>query len=205
VVLMSILLKSNKSSSSRRQINITGVRDNVLILPNEHYRVVLQVSSINFELKSDAEQDALIEIYQSFLNSLACPLQIIVRVRETDMDKYLEDFKTKQAHEPNEVYRAQIDNYCQFVGSLISTNKILSRNFYVVIGFNGDAEFETVKEQLSLNMDIVIKGLSRIGMQSRLLNSVELLDLFYSFYNPHQAKAQPISSSTLDLLNRSYV
>lgn len=200
---MSTLLKSNKRASARRQINIVGVRDNVLILPNEHYRVVLQVSSINFELKSDAEQDALIEIYQSFLNSLACPLQIIVRVRETDMDKYLEDFKNKQAHEPNEVYRSQIDNYCQFVGSLISTNKILSRNFYIIIGFNGDGEFETVKEQLGLNMDIVIKGLSRIGMQSRLLNSVELLDLFYSFYNPHQAKVQPITASTLELLSRS--
>ena len=202
---MSISLKSNKKASSRRQIGIAGVRDNVLILPNEHYRVVLQVSSVNFELKSDAEQDALIEIYQSFLNSLACPLQIIVRVRETDMDKYLEEFRVKKEHEPRKIYREQIDNYCEFVGSLISTNKILSRNFYVVIGHDGDAEFETVKEQLSLNMDIVIKGLSRIGMQSRLLNSVELLDLFYSFYNPHQAKAQPITASTLDLLSRSYI
>lgn len=202
---MSISLRSNRKASSRAQIDIAGVRDNILILSGGRYRVILQVSSINFELKSDAEQDALIDIYQSFLNSLACPLQVIIRVRETDMDKYLEEFRLKQEHETHKVYKDQISNYCDFVGSLISTNKILSRNFYIVIGYNGEADFEVVKEQLSLNMDIVIKGLSRIGMQSRLLPTVEVLDLFYSFYNPHQAKAQPITDSTLELLSRSYI
>jgi hypothetical protein len=202
---MSVLRKSNKRVSARRQIDIKGVRDNVLILPDEHYRIVLQVSSINFELKSEAEQDALIEIYQSFLNSLACSLQIIVRVRETDLDKYLEDFKAKACSEKLAVYRSQIDNYSQFVASLVTTNKILSRSFYVVVGFDSDGEFETIKEQLGLNMDIVVKGLARLGMQCRQLSSLEILDLFYSFYNPHQAKAQPITASTLDLLSRSYI
>lgn len=202
---MSVLRKSNRRVSARRQIDIKGVRDNVLILPDEHYRMVLQVSSINFELKSEAEQDALIEIYQSFLNSLACPLQVIVRVRETDMDRYLEDFQAKRAEEKQIVYRNQIDNYSQFVASLVSTNKILSRSFYVVVGFNGDGEFELIKEHLSLNVDIVVKGLARLGMQCRQLSSLEILDLFYSFYNPVQAKAQPITASTMDLLSRSYI
>jgi len=202
---MFILQKSNKKASSRRQIDIRGVSDGVLMLPENRYRVILQVSSINFELKSEAEQDALIEIYKSFLNSLSTPLQIIVRVREMDMDKYLEDFQNRLAQESEEVYKAQIKNYTEFVSSLITTNKILSRVFYVVIGFDGDAEFETVKEQLTLNTDIVSKGLTRLGMQSRLLSSLEILDLFYSFYNPAQAKAQPITNSTLDLLRRSYL
>jgi hypothetical protein len=200
-----ILQKSNKKASSRKQIDIRGVKDSVLILPDNRYRVILQASSINFELKSEAEQDALIETYKGFLNSLACPLQIIVRVREMDMDKYLEDLQARLADEPVNVYKDQISNYSQFVSSLVTTNKILSRNFYVVLGYEGDGDFELVKEQLSLNMDIVVKGLNRLGMQSRLLPSLEVLDLFYSFYNPAQAKAQPITASTLDLLNRSYL
>jgi hypothetical protein len=200
-----ILQKSNKKSSARRQIDIRGVRDGVLILPDDRYRLILQASSINFELKSEAEQDALIEIYKSFLNSLACPLQIIVRVREMDLDKYLEDFRARLAEETEEVYKTQIQNYAEFVASLVDTNKILSRNFYVVIGYEGEGEFEIVKEQLSLNTDIVVKGLARLGMQTRILSSLEILDLFYSFYNPNQAKSQPITASTLDLLSRSYI
>lgn len=202
---MYILQKSNKKASARRQIDIRGVRDGILILPDNRYRLILQASSINFELKSEAEQDAIIEIYKSFLNSLACPLQIIVRVREMDLDKYLEDFRARLTEEPEEVYKTQIENYSEFVASLVNTNKILSRNFYVVIGYEGEGEFEIVKEQLSLNTDIVIKGLARLGMQTRLLSSLEILDLFYSFYNPNQAKSQPITASTLDLLSRSYI
>lgn len=203
---MFILQKSNKKVSSRKQIDIEGVRDGILILPDGHYRTVLNASSINFELKSEAEQDALIDTYQSFLNSLACPLQIVVRIREMDMDKYLEEFESRIANEGVEIYKTQIQNYTEFVQSLISNNKILSRHFYVVLPFDDkDADFDMVKEQLNLNMDIVAKGLSRLGMQSRQLSSLEILDLFYTFYNPSQAKRQPISHQTLTLLNESYI
>jgi hypothetical protein len=62
-----------------------------------------------------------------------------------------------------------------------------------------------MKEQLSLTADIVTKGLARLGMQSRQLSSLEVLDLFYSFYSPGQAKRQPLSAQTLKLLSEAYV
>ena len=203
---MSILRKSNKKISSRRQIDIQGVRDGILILPGNQYRQVIEVSAVNFELKSEAEQDAMIDTYQSFLNSLPCPLQILVRIREMDMDRYLEDFNAKLKSESKAVYRTQVKNYSEFVSGLITTNKILARHFYVVVPFMGrDQDIDFIKEQLSLSSDIIAKGLSRLGMQSRQLSSLELLDLFYSFYNPSQAKRQPLASQTFELLNRSYL
>ena len=178
-------LKSKKRASSRRQIDIQGVRDGVLILPSNKHRAVLHISSVNFELKSEAEQDALIDTYQSFLNSLNTPLQIIIRVREMDMDKYLESFKQKLKSEKKAIYREQIQNYSGFVRSLITTNKILTRQFYVVIPhYSQEKEFDVIKEQLNITADIVAKGLGRLGMQSRQLGSLEVLDLFYSFYSP---------------------
>lgn len=204
---MSIFRKSNKKASSRSQIAIKGVEDGILILPGNRYRMILQVSSINFELKSEDEQDALIDTYQNFLNSLACPLQMIVRVREMDMDKYLEEFHLKIANEKEEIYRHQIKNYVEFVQGLITKNKILARHFYVVIPFNGKdrQNFEMAKEQLLLNSDIVTKGLARLGVHTHQLSSLEVLDLFYTFYNPHVAKHQPITEQTLRLLQESYL
>ncbi len=203
---MSVLRKSNRKVSSRRQIDIKGVRDGVLLLPNNQCRVALHVSSVNFELKSEDEQNALIETYQNFLNSLPCPLQIIVRIRELDMDKYFDDFKASLAAEREVIYKTQLSNYTEFVESLITTNKILARMFYVVVPYVGqETDFAVIREQLALNTDIVAKGLARLGMQSRQLTSLELLDLFYSFYNPGQAKRQPITKQTLELLNRSYI
>lgn len=202
---MSVLQKSAKKSSSRRQINIKGVKDGVLMLPNNHYRVVMEVSSVNFELKSEDEQDALIDTFESFLNSLPCPVQMLVRIRELDMTKYLSDLQLRKEDEPEEIYKTQLDNYSQFVQGLVSDNKILSRHFYVVLPFaDKSADFDSAKEQLTISSDIVSKGLMRLGVQTRQLNNLEILDLFQSFYNPGQAKRQPITESVLRLLNSSY-
>ena len=204
---MSVLPKSKNRRSSRQQINIKGVQDGVLILPGDQYRVILEASAINFELKSDDEQDAIIEAYQSFLNSLPCPVQILARIREMDMQQYLDDFRQASADETEPIYREQINNYAEFVQSLITTNKILSRRFYVVIPYTGkDGDgFEAVHEQLLLNTDIVGKGLGRLGIQTRQLSSLEVLDLFYSFYSPVQVKRQPITDQTMRLLKESYL
>lgn len=204
---MRILQKSNKKASSRRQINIKGMRDGVLVLPGSRYRLILEVSSVNFELKSDDEQDAIIETYQNFLNSLTTPVQILVRIREMDMQKYIGGFKAKIEGEKEKVYRDQIKNYTQFVQGLVTTNKILARHFYVVVPHtdkDGDG-FAAAQEQLALNADLVAKGLSRLGVQARTLDSLEALDLFYNFYSPSRAKRQPLTDQTLQLLQKSYL
>ncbi len=203
---MFTLKKSNNKTSNRKQIAIKGVRDGILLLPGSNYRVVLQLSSINFELKSEAEQDALIDTYQSFLNSLDIPLQINVRVREMDMDKYLENFSKRMNQEDEKIYKDQVKNYTDFVRSLITTNKILSRYFYIVIPLNeSEKDFDLIKEQLALRTDIVAKGLSRMGIQSRMLDSMEVLDLFYSFYSPDQSRRQPLRNQTMQLLTEAYL
>lgn len=198
---MSLLKKSNKLASSRAQIAIEGVRDGVLLLPKNKYARILQVSSINFELMSEEEQDALIDTYQSFLNSLNIPFQILVRVREMDMDRYLESFRSKTANEKQSIYKSQAVNYIDFVQSLVTTNKILSRSFYVIIPIESkEKDFDVIRSGLKLNTDIVTKGLGRMGMQVKLLNSIESLDMFYSFYSPMQAKRQPLAAQTIKLL-----
>lgn len=204
---MSVLQKSSRKASARNQIDIKGVKDGVLILPGERYRAVLSVSPVNFELKSEEERDAIIDTYESFLNSVGCPLQILVRTREVDMDKYLADLDASKDGESVEVYRNQLESYGEFIRSLITTNKILTRNFYVIVPYasNGKLDFDGAKEQLGLKVDIVRKGLARLGISSRNLDDLEILDLFYSFYSPEQSKVQPLSARTLDLLNTEYV
>ena len=201
------LRKSKKKTSSRNQIAIKGVRDGILMLPNNEYRAILQVSSLNFELRSEDEQDAIIETYESFLNSVGTSLQILVRTREIDMDKYLEDLKVRLDDEPEQIYRDQLKNYDEFIRTLIQSNKILTRHFYIVIPYHASnkADFELVYEQLNLKLDIVAKGMMRIGMHTKELSSLEILDLFYSFYSPTQAKIQPLTEHALQLIHTALV
>ncbi len=199
---MFALRKSKARSSSRSQIGIKGVNDGILILPNNSYRAILEVSSVNFELKSEDEQDAIIETYESFLNSVGTSLQILIRTREIDMDKYLSDLRERLENEDEPVYMEQLKNYEEFIKSLILSNKILTRRFYVIVPYNniGKPDFELIKEQLGSTVDVVAKGMNRLGMQVRQLSSIEALDLFYSFYNPQQAKIQPLTEKAIRMI-----
>jgi len=183
------------------------VRDGVLLLPNNQYRVVLQVSALNFELKSEQEQDAIIDTYENFLNSLGTNLQILIRTREIDMDKYLEELSERLKDETEKIYQKQLTNYDEFIRSLITNNKILTRHFYLIIPYKADSktEFELIKEQLNLKVDIIGKGMTRLGMHTRQLPSLEVLDLFYSFYNPAHAKIQPLTEQALQLIHTALV
>lgn len=199
---------SNSKVSSRRQVQIKEVKENVLILPGDHYRTVLETSSVNFELKSEDEQDVLIDNFQNFLNSLPCALQILIRVREVDIDRYLEEFSKNQGRESEKVYREQMKNYCDFIRTLVSGNKILSRRFYVVIPYtpaDKTSDFNLIKEQILLSQDIVAKGLEKLGMKTRALDSFELLELFYKFYNFDHIKSQELKAQTFqEFFNKSY-
>ena len=203
---MSILKKSGKPVSSRSQIQIDGVKDGILHLPKGKYRLVLETSSINFELMSEEEQDAIVDTYQTFLNSLNIEFQILVRIRELDMDKYLSSFESRTEKEADKIYRKQSKSYIQFVNKLVTNNKILTRKFYIIVPFDSSTKDESlVEEQLKQQADIIAKGLGRLGMQVRKLGSLEVLDLFYSFYSPKQAKRQPLKQQTISLLKESYL
>lgn len=205
---MSIFSKSKKSSS-RQQIQIKEVVDNILVLPGNEYRQILETSSVNFELKSEEEQDVIIDSFQNFLNSLPCEIQILVRVREVDIDRYIEDIGKTKDKEIIPAYKKQIEGYCSFVKKLVSGNKILSRRFYIVIPYKHTErhqDMKLIKEHLNLERDIIIKGLERMQMKARSITGIEILNLFYGFYNPESLKTQALTRETVEaLLKNNYV
>ncbi len=206
---MNLLLTKTGVASAREQIKIKKITDNILVLPNKEYRLILETSSVNFELKSEEEQDVIIDSFQNFLNALPCPIQILVRVREVDIDKYVEDVELLKEKEKEEVYRKQIDSYSSFVKKLVTGNSILSRRFYIILPYQNTErkeDWELIKEHLNLNRDIVIKGLERMQMKAKTLTGLEIINLFYAFYNDDVLKTQPITKQSLEALFKySYV
>lgn len=204
---MFAIQKSKNKQSSRSQIAIKGVRNNILILPHDQYRAILEVTPVNFELRSEEEQDAIIDTYESFLNSVGSRFQILIRTREIDMDKYLEDLRQQLDGEIEPVYKQQLENYDEFIRTLIQTNKILTRHFYIIVPYinSNKVDFDLVREQLNLTLDIIAKGMTRLGTHSRQLTNIEILDLFYSFYSPAQSKIQPLKEKAFQLIHSTLV
>lgn len=195
-----------KKGSARAQVQIKEIKENIICLPHNHYRMVLETSSINFELKSEAEQDVLLDSFQTFLHSLPTPIQILIRVREVAIDTYLEELAVHKQGERDTVYAQHIDQYISFIKDLVSGSKILSRKFYIVIPYTHTErshDFSLITQQIYLYRDIVSRGLERLGMKAKTVETQELLDLFYQLYNPQQAKNQKLNGATIDQVLQS--
>lgn len=196
---MSPLIGPKSLGSSIKQMDIEDISGDVLHLSRNRYRIILKIGSINFELKSEDEQDAIIYTFESFLNSIGFPIQILVRTRSIDIDDYLNQVQQKEDLETSNVYKRELENYRLFVKSLVTSNKVLSKNFYIIIPFESTQknDFNLIKEQIAVRADIVLKNLNRLSISGYQLSSLEIIDLFYSFYNPIKSKTQPVPSSYL--------
>ena len=58
------------TKSTQGFIPIKEIRDDVFILKDGSLHIILMASTLNFALKSEEEQNAIIMQYQNFLNSL---------------------------------------------------------------------------------------------------------------------------------------
>ena len=69
-------------------VNIKEIRDDTVILKDGGMRQIIMVGGVNFALKSETEQNIMTQAYQTFLNGIDFPLQIVVHSRKVNIDKY---------------------------------------------------------------------------------------------------------------------
>src|SRR3990167_9128910 len=124
------------ASSTQRYVDVEEIRDGIIVLKSGALRSVLLVSSLNFDLKSSEEQDAIISQYQAFLNSLDFPILIVASSRRFNVEPHLELLNDKEAVQENELLRFQIAEYKNFIKNLTDVSNIMSKYFYVVVPFS---------------------------------------------------------------------
>jgi hypothetical protein len=202
------ITKSSSSSTSQQFVDVAEVKEDAIVLKNGTLRGVLNVSAINYDLKSTQEQEAIIDQYKNFLNSLDFPIQILIHSRKINIEKYLEFIERKEKDQPSELLRFQISEYKNFIQHLVSVSNIMDKNFYIIIPFSSIENrekgifdrfsslfnprksimdkrelFETCRNQLFQRMDHIMAGLSGVGIKMAPLKTKELIELLYNSYN----------------------
>ena len=191
-------------SSTQQFLEFEEIKEGVLILKGRQVRGVLMVSSQNFALKSDEEQQAIIFQFQEFLNSLDFPLQISIQSRRLNITGYLDFLKELGANQQNELLKKQTEDYRLFIEQLITGGSIMAKNFFVAIPFSffevvdggkpklagslSEEEFQRMKNQLWQRMEYVALGLRRAGLQVVPLNTEELIELLWSWHHPEESE-----------------
>ena len=195
---------AGSAKSTQSFLDVAEIRDGLIILKDGNLRGILAVSSVNFSLKSENEQNAIIAAYQSFLNSLDFPIQILMQSRRMDLAPHLEVMRNKMAGQTNQLLQMQIAEYTEFIAKLTEASHIMTKSFFAVVplniatirhGFLGrlmhpaqsvvlEAKvFEEHKAKLVERMAQVQQGLAGMSLSVVPLDTADIIELLYASYN----------------------
>ena len=186
-------------ASVQAVLPLERVDGDAIVLRDGGLRAVLETGSVNFALRSEAEQEAILAGYRRFLNALTYPLQVLVRVVPAEVDAYLAGLRAGGAAPGEGLARLRADHEA-FVRRIARERVPLARRFYVVVpaetgagpGWPGPSRpwtrgggarresgaFAAAARLLAARVEEVVQGLAGFGVPARQLASNELLALW---------------------------
>jgi hypothetical protein len=214
--------KPKNPNSTQNSLLLSEVRDNMVIMADGSFRAVIACKSINFDLMSSREREGVEFSYQNFLNALNHPIQILVRSQRIDIGPYIDRLVKIRQSQDNMLLNVLMDDYINFIDVLSQEANIMDKSFFIAIPFypKGDITnlveqgkgffskllarpqnsvtkidtetYEKAKTEIKNRVDGVMAGLFQLGIQSVQLNTKELGELYYNFYNPDTAVREPL-------------
>ncbi|MBU0625746.1 TraC family protein [Patescibacteria group bacterium] len=203
------LAGSKAGPSVQKYLDFAEIKNDVVVMKDGTLRSILMVSSINFALKSEDEQNAIIQQYISFMNALDYPIQIVVQSRQLNVDDYLERLMKAEREQENDLLRIQIADYRAFVAELVEMGQIMNKQFFVIVPYNplsdkrknfwsrlsevlspalsvklAEERFQKRRDDLLMRVRSIESNLGSMGLKAIMLNTQQLIELYYRAYNP---------------------
>jgi type IV secretory pathway VirB4 component len=211
---------ATEAKTTQDFIPIKEVKDGILILKDGSMRAMVMTSSINFALKSEGEQEAILLQFQNFLNSLSFTIQIFVQSRRLDIRPYLSMLSARNKEQTDDLMKVQTREYIQFIKTFTDQTNIMTKTFFIVIPYappainvsqdklmtkifssksakdkpNPNKGFEEARTQIEQRVAIVQQGIVRTGVRAAQLGSEEVVEVFYQLFNPGDVE-RPINSN----------
>lgn len=194
----------------------------MVIMKDGSFRAVIACQSINFDLMSSREREGVEYSYQNFLNSLFFPIQILIRSQRVDLGPYIERLTGIRRSQDNMLLNVLMDDYIDFIDILSQEANIMDKSFFIAVPYHPGAEggnlveqskgffnkvfskstdgvtvidkatYEKSKDEIQNRVNTVTSGLFQIGVKSVQLNTKQLGELYYNFYNPDTAVREPL-------------
>ena len=202
-------------ASTQEHLDIDDIVDDLVLLKTGWVACVMSTTAVNFDLLSEAEQDATIYAFGAFLNSLSFPLEILIRSKKADITSYFQSLEEAEVAQPNPDIKRQIQKYKDFIQSTVQQKTVLDKKFYFIINFSpvelglkgglsgkkagagSKSQLLTdAKTALAPKRDHIIKQTSRLGLTTKQLTTQELIELFYDIYNPAPTGTQRVLLDT---------
>lgn len=212
-------MQSKIGKPTQSFVPLKEVRDGIAILNDGSLRSIIMASTINFALKSQDEQMAILSQFQNFLNSIDFSIQIFIESRRLDIRPYLNLLQDRLKEDLGDLLKIQTQEYIGFIKHFTETTDIMTKNFFIVVPYSpailqknnpltlfgkkktvveqtkkDDEVFAENRAQLEERIEIVEQGITRCGIRVAELGTEEVVELFYKLFNP-DATEKPIQIS----------
>ncbi len=200
-------------NNSQNFVPIQEIQNGIIVLKNGSLRAVLMASSINLGLKSAEEQEAVLMQFQNFLNTLDFSTQIVIQSRKRNIKPYLALLEEKMKIQTEPLLKIQTREYIEFIRKFMEINDIMTKHFFVVVPYDGGVvdsggildrvlptsgkssqktdqdEFKKQRNQLEQRIAIIQQGLKRVGVRAVLLETPQVVELFFKTFNPGEGES----------------
>lgn len=190
-------LSTNDASNRARDfVLFDDVKEGVLKLQGGHeYRICIECGSINWNLRTEEEQNTLEAQFLRFVNSLNYPIVFYVQTRTMDNSKIISSTieSAQKAVKQFPGLEAYANNYIDSIGYLdyyLQNNK--QKKKYIIIPYDEAGMLANLNEaekkersisELYKRAEYVINRLGGMGISGKVLNSKEYIELIYASYH----------------------
>lgn len=207
--------KTNTTTTTQSFVPLKDVQNGVITRDDGVLCAVLLVSSVNFNLKSEDERQAILYQFQSILNSLEVGVQILVQSRRLNIKPYLQYLEDVYEKQNIELLRLQTREYINFITEFTERNEIMTKQFFVVVSYSpvatgglasglpffgkkdkkqSSSEQRATEEhvtQLLQRVSFIQNNIRALGLRAVQLGTEEVTELLYKTFNPGDTQTPP--------------
>lgn len=171
------------------------IKDSMIDLGNHQYRAYIEVSSINYNLRTDKEKQIIESSFQRFLNSLTFPITFFVHTKTMDNTRQMksleEDIQATLSEYPNLAEYAEVfmDEFSQIHERIGNTKQ---KKKYIVVPFDeamsltnstDEEKYDYVVKEMWNRCNLIKDGLNAIGTECEILKTPAVIELATSVYH----------------------
>lgn len=194
-------------ATSQEHLPISDITNDIVLYKDGGAALVMESTSLNFGLLSEKEQVAVIAAYAAMINSLSFSIQIVVRTQRKDISSYIKFLDEKAQKITHPLLVKLMAEYKTFILDSVKKKNVLGKRFFCVLFLSplelgvaksvgaitkrgGPLPFpksyviKKAKITLYPRRDHLVRQAGRLGIKFKQLTTDELIDLYYTIYNP---------------------
>ena len=172
----------------------TDIAANMICLPNELYRMVIECSCVNYNLKTEEERDQIELSFHRFLNSINFPVTFFLQTKTIDNRDRLASLDKSIAEVVDiypavktyaERYRKEMETLTEQIGNSHQKKR------YIIVSYDDAGQLDSLskeeriayaRKELMNRCNMLISGLEGVGVNATVLDTNALIELVYSVY-----------------------